>query len=88
MVKYELRIEKQQIFGAEKIAIAANANETVSLHFCFDSSWRIFDAKAAIFRTAQNKYYIMEIKSSSVTVPWEVFADFEIQRLYEGRGIQ
>lgn len=91
MVKYELRIEKQQIFGAEKIAIAANANETVSLHFCFDSSWRIFDAKAAIFRTAQNKYYIMEIKSSSVTVPWEVLCvdrDFELSVIgYDGAKV-
>lgn len=88
MVNYDLRIEKQQIFGAEKIAIAANANETVSLRFYFDASWRIFDAKAAIFRTAQNKYYIIEIKSSSATVPWEVLTvdhDFELSVIgYDG----
>lgn len=88
MVNYDLRIEKQQIFGAEKIAIAANANETISLRFRFDASWRIFDAKAAIFRTAQNKYYIIEIKSSSATVPWEVLTvdhDFELSVIgYDG----
>lgn len=81
MVSYDLRVEKQQIFGAEKIAIAADSNKTVELRFYFDANWRIFDAKAAIFRTAENKYYIIEIKSSSVTVPWEVLTvdrDFEL----------
>lgn len=91
MVKYELRIEKQKIFGAEKIAIAADANETVSLRFYFDSNWRIFDAKAAIFRTAENKYYIIEIKGSSVTVPWEVLTvenDFELSVIgYDGAAV-
>ncbi|HAS37392.1 MAG TPA: hypothetical protein DCS04_02090, partial [Ruminococcaceae bacterium] len=78
---YDLRVEKQQIFGAEKIAIAADSNKTVELRFYFDVNWRIFDAKAAIFRTAENKYYIIEIRSSSVTVPWEVLTvdrDFEL----------
>lgn len=91
MVKYELRIEKQKIFGAEKIAIAADANATVSLRFYFDSNWRVFDAKAAIFRTAENKYYIIEIKGSSVTVPWEVLTvenDFELSVIgYDGAAV-
>lgn len=91
MVKYELRIEKQKIFGAEKIAIAADANETVSLRFYFDSNWRIFDAKAAIFRTAENRYYIIEIKGSTVTVPWEVLTvdrDFELSVIgYDGATV-
>ena len=72
MVYYDLRIEKQRIYGADKIAIAADANETVSFRFHFDANWRIFDSKAAIFRTAENKFYIIEIKHSAVTVPWEV----------------
>lgn len=88
MVNYDLRVEKQRIFGAEKIAIAADANETVSLRFYFDANWRIFDAKAAIFRTAKNEYYIIEIKDSSVTVPWEVLTvdhDFELSVIgYDG----
>lgn len=88
MVNYDLRIEKQRIFGAEKIAIAANANETISLCFHFDANWRIFDAKAAIFRTAKNEYYIIEIKESSAKVPWEVLAvdhDFELSVIgYDG----
>lgn len=72
MVNYDLRIEKQKIFGADKIAIAANANETVSFRFSFDANWRIFDSKAAIFKTFDDKYYIIEIKGLAVTVPWEV----------------
>lgn len=91
MVNYDLRVEKQQIFGADRVAVAANANETLSFRFYFDASWRIFDAKAAIFRTAQNKYYIVEIKSSSVTVPWEVLtvdSDFELSVIgYDGSTI-
>ena len=91
MIKYELRVEKQQIFGAEKIAIAADANQTVSLRFYFDAHWRIFDAKAAIFRTSENKYYIIEIKGSSATVPWEVLTvdnDFELSVIgYDGSEV-
>ena len=91
MIKYELRVEKQQIFGAEKIAIAADANQTVSLRFYFDAHWRIFDAKAAIFRTSENKYYIIEIKGSSATVPWEVLTvdnDFELSVIgYDGSTV-
>lgn len=91
MVYYDLRIEKQQIFGADKIAVAANANETVSFRFFFDAGWRIFDAKAAIFKTAENKFYIMEIKSSSVIVPWEVLTidrDFELSVIgYDGATV-
>lgn len=91
MVYYDLRIEKQQIFGADKIAVAANANETVSFRFFFDAGWRIFDTKAAIFKTAENKFYIMEIKSSSVIVPWEVLTidrDFELSVIgYDGTTV-
>lgn len=88
MVRYDLKIEKQKIYGAEKIAVAANANKTVRLRFYFDPSWRIFDAKAAIFRTADNRYYIIEIKGNSVTVPWEALTldkDFELSVVgYDG----
>lgn len=72
MVFYDLKIEKQTIYGADKIAIAANANETVALRFHFDGNWRCFDSKSVIFKTAQGRYYIIEIKNSSVKVPWEV----------------
>lgn len=91
MVYYDLRIEKQRIYGADKIAIAADANETVSFRFHFDANWRIFDSKAAIFRTAENKFYIIEIKHSAVTVPWEVLTvdrNFELSVIgYDGSKV-
>ena len=91
MVYYDLRIEKQRIYGADKIAIAADANETVSFRFHFDANWRIFDSKAAIFRTAENKFYIIEVKHSAVTVPWEVLSvdrDFELSVIgYDGAQV-
>lgn len=72
MVIFDLDVVKQQIFGAEKVALAANANKTIFLRFHFDGSWRILDSRAAIFRTADNKFYIIEAKHCSVQVPWEV----------------
>lgn len=72
MVFYNLRIEKQKIYGADKISVAADATETISLRFQFDASWRIFDSKAAIFKTADNRYYIIELTGSTVKIPWEV----------------
>lgn len=81
MVYYNLRIEKQRIFGADKISIAANANKTISIRFQFDESWRIYSSKAAIFKTADNRYYIIELIGSTVKIPWEVLTldrDFEL----------
>ena len=72
MVTYEMSVERQRIYGADKFAVAANANETISFRFHFDRNWRIFDSKAAIFRNSDGCYYILEIKNDRVTVPWEV----------------
>lgn len=72
MVIFDLDVVKQQIFGAEKVALAANANKTIFLRFHFDGSWRILDSRAAIFKTADNRFYIIEAKHGSVQVPWEV----------------
>lgn len=75
MVCYDLRVEKQNIFGSEKISIAADANNTVALRIHFDACWRVYDQKAAIFKTRQNRYYIIEMKSSEVKVPWEALTE-------------
>lgn len=75
MVCYDLRVERQNIFGSEKISIAADANNTVALRIHFDACWRVYDQKAVIFKTRKNRYYIIEIKSSEVKVPWEALTD-------------
>lgn len=75
MVCYDLRVERQNIFGSEKISIAADANNTVALRIHFDACWRVYDQKAAIFKTRQNRYYIIEMKSSEVKVPWEALTE-------------
>ncbi len=81
MIKYDLTLEKQRLIGADKFSIAANANETVCLCFHFDRSWRRFDSKAAVFRNSSSEYYIIEIISDRVKVPWEVLThqgEFEL----------
>lgn len=72
MVTYDLMLERQRLFGADKFSIAANSNETVCLRFHFDRHWRRFDSKAAVFRNGKNEYYIIEINQNRVSVPWEV----------------
>ncbi len=72
MITYELSLERQNILGADKFSIAADSNETVNLRFHFDRSWRIFGTKAAVFKGSDNKYYVLDIHLSCVTVPWEV----------------
>lgn len=81
MVTYDLILERQRLIGADRFSIAANANETVSLHFHFDRSWRRFDSKAAVFRNSASKYYIIEIIENRAKVPWEVLThtgEFEL----------
>lgn len=75
MVYYDLRVERQNIFGSEKISIAADANKTVAFRIHFDAGWRVYDQKAAIFKNLKGQYYIIEIKGSEVRVPWEVLTD-------------
>lgn len=75
MITYDLSLERQNLLGADKFSIAADSNETVSLRFHFDRSWRIFDTKAAVFKSSHGKYYVLDIHSNSVTVPWEVLRD-------------
>ncbi len=75
MVTYDLILERQRLIGADRFSIAANANETVSLHFHFDRSWRRFDSKAAVFRNSASKYYIIEIIADRAKVPWEVLTN-------------
>lgn len=72
MVTYDLMLEKQRLFGADKFSVAANANETLSLRFNFDRNWRRFDSKAAVFRNSDMQYFIIEIIASRAKIPWEV----------------
>lgn len=72
MITYELSLERQNLLGADKFSIAAESNETVSFRFHFDRSWRIFDTKAAVFKSSAGNYYVLDIRSNCVTVPWEV----------------
>lgn len=72
MITYELSLERQNILGADKFSIAADSNESVSLRFHFDRSWRIFESKAAVFKSSCGKYYVLDIHLNCVTVPWEV----------------
>lgn len=75
MIIYNLSLERQNILGADKFSVAADANKTVGFRFHFDRSWRIFDTKAAVFKDSMNKYYALDIVSDSVIVPWEVLRD-------------
>ncbi len=75
MVTYDLMLERQRLLGAEKFSIAANANETISLRFNFDKSWRRFDSKAAVFKNQKGEFYIIEILQNRAKVPWEVLTD-------------
>lgn len=75
MITYDLSLERQNLLGADKFSIAADSNETVSFRFHFDRSWRIFDTKAAVFKSSKGKYYVLDIKANCVTVPWEVLRD-------------
>lgn len=72
MVTYDLMLEKQRLFGADKFSVAANANETLSLRFNFDRNWRRFDSKAAVFRNSDMQYFIIEIIANRAKIPWEV----------------
>lgn len=75
MIIYDLTVERQNLIGADKFTIAAEANKTVGFRFHFDRSWRIFDTKAAVFKNSRGKYYVLEIKANCVSVPWEVLRD-------------
>lgn len=75
MITYELSLERQNLLGADKFSIAADSNETVSLRFHFDRSWRAFSTKAAVFKSSADKYYVLDIHLNCVTVPWEVLRD-------------
>lgn len=72
MITYDLSLERQNLLGADKFSVAAHSNETVSFRFHFDRSWRIFETKAAVFRSSDGKYYVIDIRGNCVTVPWEV----------------
>lgn len=75
MITYDLSLERQNLLGADKFSIAADSNETVSFRFHFDRSWRIFDTKAAVFKSSKGRYYVIDIKANCVNVPWEVLRD-------------
>lgn len=77
-------LEKQRLLGADRFLIAANANETMCLHFHFDRHWRCFDSKTAVFRNAENRYFIIEIINDRAKIPWEMLTktgDFEVSVL-------
>ncbi|MCQ2484845.1 MAG: leucine-rich repeat domain-containing protein [Clostridia bacterium] len=75
MITYDLSLERQNMLGADKFSITADCNETVSFRFHFDRSWRIFDTKAAVFKSSKGRYYVLDIKANCVCVPWEVLRD-------------
>lgn len=77
MVLFDLTVEKQNIHGADKIALAASANKTIALRFHFDRNWRDFSSKAAIFRNHAGEFYIIEIQHSVAVIPWEVLTQDE-----------
>lgn len=84
MITYDLILEKQRLLGADRFLIAANANETLGLHFHFDRHWRCFDSKAAVFRSKGEQYFIIEISQNRVKIPWEVLTEtgeFEVSVL-------
>ncbi len=81
MITYDLVLHKQQLIGAEKFSVAANANRSICLHFHFDRYWRQFDSKAVVFRNSDAQYYIIPVRYDRVGVPWEVLTktgSFEI----------
>ncbi len=81
MITYDLVLHKQQLIGAEKFSVAANANRSICLHFHFDRYWRQFDSKAVVFRNSDAQYYIIPVNYDRVGVPWEVLTktgSFEI----------
>lgn len=77
MIIYDLNVTRQRIFGAERIALAAEANKILALRFSFDRHWREFDSKAAIFRNHAGEYYIIEVCNNIVQIPWEVLTEAE-----------
>lgn len=84
MINYDLTLQKQKLLGADRFTLAANANETMCLHFHFDRHWRVFDSKAAVFRNAENRYLILEIINDRVKIPWEMLTqvgDFDVSVL-------
>lgn len=92
MITYELSLERQNLLGADSFSVAADSNETISFRFRFDRSWRIFDTKAAVFKSSKGKYYVLDIRANCVIVPWEVLRDtggFELAVVaYENNAVQ
>lgn len=80
MIIYDLTVARQRIHGADRISLAAHANETLALRFHFDRHWREFDSKAVIFRNHAGEYYIIELHNNIARIPWEVLThDGEIE---------
>lgn len=72
MITYELSLDRQNLLGADRFSVAAESNESIRFRFHFDRSWRVFDTKAAVFKDDGGHYYVLDITSDCVTVPWEV----------------
>lgn len=72
MLKYNLNVLKQQIYGTEKIILASDANNSISLYIRFDAPWRNFSKKDAIFLRDNEEPFIISLKNNSVTIPWEI----------------
>lgn len=91
MITYDLMLEKQYLLGADRFKVAANANETLCLHFHFDRHWRCFDSKAAVFRNSENRYFIIEIINDRAKIPWEMLTrvgEFDVSVLgYENNKV-
>ncbi len=72
MISHTLKVTGQRIFGAEKITLATDANNTVRFKFDFDKEWRKFSQKAAVFGRIDQEPLIVAIDGNFVIVPWEV----------------
>ena len=73
MINYDLILQKQKLLGADRFTLAANANETMCLHFHFDRHWRVFDSKAAVFRNAENRDFRLAVNSPVYGTDFEVW---------------
>lgn len=77
MVSHNLRVSGQRVFGAERVLLASDANQSVEFRFDFDCEWMSFKNKAAIFGRVDCEPLIMDIIDSAVTVPWEILTKAE-----------
>ena len=77
MITHTLKVTGQRIFGAEKISLATDANNTIKFRFDFDKEWRKFSEKAAVFGRVNQEPMVIDFENNSVNVPWEMLTQPE-----------